>query len=609
MTELARLRHAERIATALVLLLGAAHATVAIRQGSMNRDAIEYLDVGAAWLRRDWSEAISATWSPLYALLLSPAALDFVPIGARLPLVQVMNFVIFAAAFVAFRALWRELGDAAGRHAAGRSDSVAVPCPSWMLVGHALFAWAVLNLIRMWSVTPDMLLAGLLFVAATLLLRQRDRPPSRTAFLFGVVLGLGYLAKPVMFALGIVYLCIAGFAWTFAQPRRTALVSIGRATVGFLLIALPWITAVSIKQGEPTFGESGTLTYLRYVNDVSYPFWTDAGSARGEPIHPARRIAEGPDVWAFGDSGVGGTYPPGFDPAYWYAGVEPRFDVRRQLEELSGNVAFTFELLVRRLGIPVGALLTLLGLSRRRRAEANEDPSRLAPTAIGPLSLLAMGIAGVALYLPVLAESRYLAAFIVLGFGGALASVRVSVSRGGEAVTRAATLVMIAGLLLEIMAFNLEGAVQVVGLDVSPRSFLSLDGALGTRAPPAGACVPQPASAESGQTGVQRVHGDQVAAARAVAAMAQPGTPVGVIGCAFGSYWTWLADVRVVAEMPSDQARYWAASADRRAEVDAAFAAAGARLLVAEVRPASLPAGWELLGDTGLAYRWLGAAP
>jgi hypothetical protein len=219
-----------------------------------------------------------------------------------------------------------------------------------------------------------------------------------------------------------------------------------------------------------------------------------------------------------------------------------------------------------------------------------------------------VGIAGVALYLPVLAESRYLAAFIVLGFGGALASGRVPTSRGGEAVSRAAILVMITGLLLEIVAFNLEGAAQVAGLDVSPRAFLGLSGSA-SRTPPAGACAPPPLSAESGQAVLRRADGDQVAAGRAVAAVAERGTPVGVIGCAFGSYWAWLADVRVVAEMPADHERYWAASADRRAGLEAAFAAAGARLLVAEVRPASLPGGWEPLGDTGLAYRWLAGAP
>jgi hypothetical protein len=220
-----------------------------------------------------------------------------------------------------------------------------------------------------------------------------------------------------------------------------------------------------------------------------------------------------------------------------------------------------------------------------------------------------MGIAGVALYLPVLAESRYLAVFIVLGFGGALASVHASASRGGEAVSRAAMSVMIAGLLLEITAFNLEGAAQMVGLNVTPRSFLSLKGAASVARPTAAdPCASPSVSVEVGQTVLRRVDGDQVAAARAVAAMADPGTPVGVIGCAFGSYWAWLADVRVVAEMPADQAGYWSASAARRSDLEAAFAAAGARLLVAEIRPASLPEGWNLLGGTGLAYRWLAGA-
>ena len=65
----------------------------------------------------------------------------------------------------------------------------------------------------------------------------------------------------------------------------------------------------------------------------------------------------------------------------------------------------------------------------------------------------------------------------------------------------------------------------------------------------------------------------------------------------------------MVAEMPADQAGYWGAGADRRAELEAAFAAAGVRLLVAEIFPTDLPAGWKLVDDAGLAYRWLAGAP
>jgi hypothetical protein len=602
-------RTADRIATGLILLLGAAHASAAALQGSMNEDGIGYLDIGAAWLRRDWSSAISATWNPLYGLLLGPATIDTVPIGARLPIVHGLNFVIFAGAYVAFRAMWRELGRAAAAHADAHPGMAPVPPLPWLLVGHLLFAWAALNLIEMWSVTPDMLMAGLLFAAAALLLRHRAVPGGRTAFLFGVVLGLGYLAKPVMFPLGFLFLGVAALAWAVDRPRRAWFGPLGRSTAGFLLLALPWMIAVSVKQGEPTFGESGTLTYIRYINDVSYPFWTDAGSAGGEPVHPIRRMAEDPDVWVFGDAGVGGTYPPGFDPAYWYAGVEPRLDVRRQLEGVAANLAFTFDLVVRRLGLPAGALLVALGLSYGRM-EPGVGRWRGSATVVGPGAVLGMGIVGIALYLPVLSEGRYLAAFLALGFGGALALVRVPSVRGGAGAGRVAALAMALGLLLEIVAFNLAGFAQVAGLDVTPRAGLGFGAASGPGHAATAGSTPADAgrSVTDAEPSLSLRHGsdDHVRIAKQLAAAGiVPGSSIGVVGWAFDSYWAWLADLRVVAEMPGDHHLYWGASAERRADFDAAFAEAGARFIVAELRPDTLPAGWEPLGDTGLAVRRL----
>lgn len=590
-----RRRLIDRAAAAVVLALGALHAAVAVLQGSMNEDGIGYLDVGAAWLRGDWSSAISATWNPLYGLLLSPATLDVVPIGARFPIVHAVNFLIFVGAYAAFLALWRALAGASRAHADARPGTTPIPHLPWMLVGHALFAWAGLTLIEMWTVTPDMLLAGLLFAAAWLLLRHRAVPARRTAFLFGLVLGLGYLAKPVMFPLGVLFLGVAGFAWAVGRPRGAWLGSLGISAGGFLLLALPWTVAVSVKQGEPTFGESGTITYIRYVNDVAYPFWTDAGSAAGEPLHSMHRVAEAPDVWSFGDAGVGGTYPPGFDPAYWYAGVEPRLDVRRQLEEVAANLAFTFELIGRRLGLPMGALLVALWLSYRRPGSSAHG-WRGTTTAVGPGAVLAAGLIGIALYLPVLSEGRYLAAFLALGFGGALALVGVPERRGGAHVGRAAALVVVLGLLLEIGAFNLAGVAQVAGFDATPRAALGFGHA------------PSSATATEPEAGLRHATDDHVRIAKALAAAGvDPGTPVGVLGWAFDSYWAWLADLRVVAEMPGEHEQYWGAPPERRAELDGAFAAAGARLIVAEVRPHDLPAGWEPLAETGIAVRRLPA--
>ena len=599
MTESGRARRVERSAGALVLLLGALHAIAAVVQGSMNEDGIGYLDVAAAWISGDWSAAVSATWSPLYALALVPAALDGLPLDLRIPVVHGVGFLIFVAAFLAFRVFWRELGEAARRRAAAYPGSEFVSGTWWWLAGYALFAWATLNLIEMWSVTPDMSLAALTFLAAAALLRHASTGRRRSALLFGGVLGLGYLAKPVMFPLGLAFLGIAAVAWG-KGGRRSGVASVGLALAAFLFVALPWIVALSAKQGEITFGESGRLTYLRYVNDVSYPFWREPGSSRGRPEHPVPRISADPAVYAFGDSAVGGTYPPGFDPAYWYEGVEPRLEVRRQVEEAWANAGFALALVTRRLGIPLGALLLLLGMSYRGGDRAPPGRGTAAAPGGGQVAVLAMGVVGIVLYLPVLAEGRYLGAFLVLGFGGALSLVRVASDRGGKRLATIGTAVIVAGLALQVVAFNAGGAAQVLGLDVTPRGSLGFGASSGSPAP-------SPGVRSDDSPDLRHAGGDHANAARALLeAGVERGARIGVIGFAFDSYWAWLADLRVVAEMPDDFDSFWGAADDIRVDIERRFAEAGAGWIVAEVVPTGpLPAGWERVGDTGLALRRL----
>src|SRR5918995_641945 len=79
---------------------------------------------------------------------------------------------------------------------------------TWRAIGYALFVWSSVVLIRFRSVTPDMLVAGIVYLAAALLVRigSAATPRPATHALFGGVLGLGYLTKAVMFPVGFVFL-------------------------------------------------------------------------------------------------------------------------------------------------------------------------------------------------------------------------------------------------------------------------------------------------------------------------------------------------------------------------------------------------------------------
>src|SRR6266545_7993629 len=63
----------------LAVGLGAFHTYATIKSQSMNADGISYLDIGDAYFRADWANAINAVWSPLYSWILGFANFAFQP--------------------------------------------------------------------------------------------------------------------------------------------------------------------------------------------------------------------------------------------------------------------------------------------------------------------------------------------------------------------------------------------------------------------------------------------------------------------------------------------------------------------------------------------------
>src|ERR1700758_3364000 len=54
----------ERLLSLASITLGLLHAWLG--RYAMNPDGMSYLDVGDSFFRRDWANAVSAWWSPLY---------------------------------------------------------------------------------------------------------------------------------------------------------------------------------------------------------------------------------------------------------------------------------------------------------------------------------------------------------------------------------------------------------------------------------------------------------------------------------------------------------------------------------------------------------------
>jgi len=569
------------------ILLAVGHTWAAIRAGSMNEDGISYLDMGDAFLRGDWAMAVNAVWSPLYAIVLGTALQIVRPsVEWEFAVVHLINFLIFVLALICFEFYWNRLAALSGGddRAAPRDldtaeheapDNLGLPWWAWLSVGYALFIWSTLSLIRLWAVTPDMLVAAIVFLAAGLLLRLEagEHGGGRRALLgvgLGAALALGYLAKAVMLPVAVLFLAYTGLlAWR--SPRMRAAAGIAAATL--ILIAGPWVTVISLAEGRPTIGEAGRLTYLRHVNGVAYPFWKPGTEGTGEPEHPPRLLMRDPDVYEFA-SPVSGTYAPSYDPAYWYRGVRPRVRPREQSQALLSNGLFYVGLFGRELGGVAAVVVILLLL----RGPKPRGPSRI----LVPGGLTVIGLATLVMYGLVYVEGRYIAPFVVLMIGGLLFAVRLPGGRGYSRALSAGGSVLIIFLALMIGTFNAQGLLQLVG---------------GAGAPSSTSLGIERAQEEGSTSG----RPNQVEAARGLAYLdIRPGDEIAFVGYAFGAYFARLARVRITRQVPDkDAAAFWNAGMRSFDMTARALLEGGPKAIITDRQPTGPSAGrWSRLGHS-----------
>jgi hypothetical protein len=548
---------------------GVAGVVLGARRRFIDVDGISYLDVADAYLRAGWADGANAYWSPLYPLLLAGARSLFDPgREGELALVQTVNAGIFLLALGCFIAFWQELGRYRSRASLRESSGAGFGPWVWWGMGYVLFFWSAFRLITVWGTTPDLLVLAAVLASGALLLRMTARPATwQPAIGLGAVLGLGYLAKAVMFPLAFVFIVAAWGA--LGRTRQAG----ARAAVTFLVfaaVASPFVATLSIQKGRFTFGDSGRLNYARFVNGVPDIHWQGGIAGSGTPRHPTRQLASNPAIYEF-DGPVGGTYPVWYDPTYWYEGVETQWNSRQQISALVRTGRTYTELILLRQGAALAAVLLLFVAMGRRR--------RWGLPALGSLWILwAPALAGMAVYALVYVEGRYVAPFLILAWGALLAAVRLPTRPPGPRLLTGG-----GGLVGLALALNL-----VMPNEKVLRPFLASPQAAGD----GGTWYdPGPSGASA-----------QLPAARALADLGlEPGDPVAFIGYSYYAYWARLAGVRIVAEVPMPGARqFWDADESGRAEIVGTLFSTGARavVVVAEGRHPP-PAGWHRLGDTG----------
>ena len=557
----------ERVLLFASLALGLFHAWVG--RHAMNHDGMSYLDVGTSFFHRDWANAVNAYWSPLYPWTLG-LVLGIAKPSPRweFPLVHLVNFGVFVAALLAFRFLLYALLAFESEPTPGANPNRGEPLPNWALIllAYAIFLWTALEVERLFEVTPDLAAMAYVCLTSAMLLRLSRRPTLWKFALFGLVLALGYWTKAILFPLGFVILA-ASYWWHRSRPGWAR--GIALAAAAFLCACAPLILLLSIQKGRFTFGDSGKVNYAWLISPRSPSRnWQGLPPGSGTPAHPTRQLLLHPPLFEF-DGPVAGTYPPWTDPSYWNEGLRGHFNLKSQLQVLAGTVSSELRLLLRARPDLVAAIIVLALLSGQLWLATLRQ--------LWPF--VAIPIAGMAMYLPLAANDRYLGGFVLLLFLTLLAAVRLP-----PGPQKAATCVVVAVLITMTLA-TVDYSLRVV------TRHYAIPGSI------ANSTVQDSRAAEQlWRSGIQ------------------PGTKVAVIGDGTDAYWARLAKLRIVAEImdTNNGAREFSSAPEEvKQNVYQAFAQAHAELLVTScpLDPSPIPSGWRRLDATPYCIRPLPPSP
>ena len=404
-----------------------------------------------------------------------------------------------------------------------------------------------------------MLVAAFVYLATGTLLRIRRQPSSWVPFvLLGIFLGLGFLAKSVMLLLTPVFLVAAMFA---VGSVRRGLPRVAITVALFLVVAGPFVFAMSRSQGRLTTGRSGRLNYLWAINRVRNTHWQGDDPSFGTPKHASRKIFDNPPAFEFGEP-IGGTYPVWYNPVYWYEGSVSHFDFRQQLRVFVGAIKTYYELfhywgLQYGLMVGVVALYVMGGRGRLLLQDLIEQWSLIVPA-----------VAGLGLYALVNVQGRYVAPFIVLLWLALFMAVRLHHTPNALRFIRSIAIVLAASIVFTTVA----SSSREIGLTVrhllggeNPAAHTQWQVAEGLR--------------EMGVTS-----GDKVA----------------FIGDSFRAFWAQLLGARVVAEVRGDKVTdFWKASPEVKSGVIDAFARTGVKAVVVEKPPEGIDLnGWQKIRKT-----------
>jgi hypothetical protein len=556
-------------------------AVVAATTWYSTGDANSYLDMARFVSERNWAAAVNPFWGLSYAWVLGFFFTIFGPDPKQeVVAVRVTNIVMLLLTIGTFDFLLGGLLNFLRSRTETRGRSMLSE-PVLCIVAYALLLWSCFCLNWPSRISPDMLVSAIFFAAVGLLLRISivDRP-IRNSVLFALTMIIAYYTKAVFVPLGMVMLgCFALVLWQArklwpALPLALLILAIGCA---------PYYRAVARQtKGVPN---AASLNYAWHVNGLWYFIhWHGEGTDVGTPIHPTQQITQGLRAYAFAEP-IHATYPPWYDPSYWYAGFRANFHPGQQITVAKDNLISTLRELLAKPVVGAVALCMVLLLVWN----GSVRKSFWVMLALWPM--LIPSLAACAIYIAVHLELRYVQPMVLCLLLALLSPLRAREEISSPLLGKFSGPMVgsaVAGFIV------LATLLSIIGRARHVIDYVSLSNPL-----------------------AHNVH--WVASQQIIAMGVQPGSKVAVIGNGGDCLWAFLAKLRIIAELPhdydgmvhmADADSFWTAPAAQQQEVMTAFRNTGAAFVIAEPRvPVKPPADWVPLKNTGYYYHSLGDAP
>jgi Dolichyl-phosphate-mannose-protein mannosyltransferase len=523
----------------------------------MNPDGISYLEIARAGVS-GWHGFVNAYWSPLYPFLLSVVLRCFNPSPFwEFSAAHFLNFAIYLAAYGCLEFLIKEV-QLSRRASNTILDRTYLFSGEELSLGGAVFyVWASRYWLGTALISPDFIVTAIFCSATSMLLRiRRGKQGWFTFALLGAMLGFGYLAKAPMFLLGFAFVFAA---YLLVSGKTAGLARTAVALLFFLIIAIPFVTALSRSKHRFTFSDTGTISYAEYINQVPlFVRWHGEPPGSGTPVHPTRRLLTDPPFFEFATP-VPGSYPPWYDPSYWYEGLRAHFSIKGELWAIL-RAASEYLKMFSRTGALWCGLIALIVVTRRG---GGLDRSERAWWPV-----LLPGLAALAMYSLVHAETRFVTGVALVLVLWVASRVQIPSAASPPKASWAKLIIFLAPAIAILWSVTTD-----LRLLAHPQPFVSWEIA-------------------------EALHASGVPA----------GAKIGYIGTGLETAWPHLAQVQIVAEIPDPGWKsYVALEQETKRTVLQKFANAGAIAVVTKhAEVAQDTPDWQQLGNTSIFVTILG---